>query len=62
MLFSLVGYLFGARNFYAIPWLSAIALQTATMLLALAVGLIVSVPEHQPMLLLCERSIAGTMA
>ncbi len=62
MMFSLLGYLFGARNFYAIPWLSAIALQTSTMLLALAVSLIVSVPEHQPMLLLCERSSAGTMA
>lgn len=62
MMFSLLGYLFGARNFYAIPWLSAIALPTATMLLALAVGLIVSVPEYHPTLLLCERSSAGTMA
>ena len=62
MLFSLMGYLFGARDFYAIPSLSAIALQTATMLLALAIGLIVSVPEHQPMLLLREHSTAGVMA
>lgn len=62
MMFSLLGYLFGAREFYAIPWLSAIALPTSTMLLALAVSLIVNVPEHQPMLLLCERSSAGTMA
>jgi signal transduction histidine kinase/CheY-like chemotaxis protein len=62
MTFSLLGYLFGARNFYAIPWLSAIAFPTSTMLLALAVSLIVSVPEHQPMLMLCERSSAGAMA
>ena len=62
MMFSLLGYLFGARNFYAIPWLSAIAFPTATMLLALAVSLVVSVPEQQPMLLLCERSSAGTMS
>jgi hypothetical protein len=62
MTFSLLGYLFGARNFYAIPWLSAIALPTSTMLLALAVSLVVSVPERQPILLLCERSSAGTMA
>ncbi len=61
-LFSLLGYLFGARQFYAIPWLSAIALQTATMLLALAIGLIVSVPQHHPMLLLSEPSSAGQMA
>lgn len=62
MMFSLLGYLFGARNFYAIPWLSAIAFPTATMLLALAVSLIISVPERHPMLLLCERSSAGAMA
>lgn len=62
MLFSLLGYLFGARNFFAIPGLSAIALPTATMLLALALSLVVNVPEHQPMLLLCERSGAGSMA
>jgi signal transduction histidine kinase/ActR/RegA family two-component response regulator len=62
MMFSLFGYLFGARNFYAIPGLSAIALPTSTMLMALAVSLLVSVPEHQPMLLLCERSSAGAMA
>lgn len=62
MTFSLFGYLFGARNFYAIPWFSAIALPSATMLLALAVSLVVSVPERQPMLLLCEQSSAGAMA
>lgn len=62
MMFSLLGYLFGARNFYAIPWLSAIALPSSTMLLALAVSVIISVPEHHPTLLLCERSSAGAMA
>ena len=62
MMFSLLGYLFGARNFYAIPWLSAIALPSATMLLALAASLIMSVPERHPALLLCERSSAGAMA
>lgn len=62
MMFSLLGYLFGARDFYAIPWLSAISLPTATMLLALAMSLIVCVPERHPMLLLCERSSAGSMA
>lgn len=62
MLFSLLGYMFDARNFYAIPWLSAIALPSAVMLMALALSLILSVPEQHPMLLLCERSSAGTMA
>ncbi len=62
MMFSLLGYLFGARNFYAIPGLSAIALPTATMLMALALSVIVSVPQYHPMRLLCERSSAGSMA
>lgn len=62
MAFSLLGYLFDAHSFYAIPWLSAIALPSAVMLMALALGVIVSVPEQHPMLLLCERSSAGTMA
>lgn len=62
MTFSLLGYVFGARNFYSIPWLSAIAFPTATMLLALAASLIMHVPECQPMLLLFERSSAGAMA
>lgn len=60
--FSLLGYLFDARNFYAIPGFSAISLPTATVLMALALALIMNVPQHQPMLLLCERSSAGTMA
>lgn len=59
---SLLGYLFDARNFYAIPWLSAIALPSSFMLMVLAVSLIVSVPQYQPMLLLSERSSAGSMA
>lgn len=62
MMFSLLGYLFGARKFYAIPWLSAIAFPTGTMLMALAASLVASVPEHQPMALLRERSSAGSMA
>lgn len=61
-LFSLIGYLAGVEKFYAIPWLTAIAFQTTTMLMALAVGLIVSVPERQPMRLLVSPSGAGALA
>jgi signal transduction histidine kinase len=61
MLFSLMGYLFGARQFYTVPWLSAIALQTSLMLMGLGVALIVSVPEHQPVLLLRERTGAAML-
>lgn len=62
MLFSLLGYLFGAEQFYSLPGLSAIALQTSTMLLALAVALILLVPDQQPVLLLREQSGAGAIA
>jgi signal transduction histidine kinase/CheY-like chemotaxis protein len=62
MTFSLFGHIFGAKQFYTIPWLTAIALQTTTMLLAVGLGLILSVPEHQPMRLLREKSGAGALA
>ena len=61
-LFSLVGYALGAEKFYALPSLSAIALQTATLLLALGIALVASVPERQPMQLLLSGSPAGTLA
>jgi signal transduction histidine kinase len=62
MIFSILGYVFGARQFYSIPWLTAIALPTASMLLAVGVALIASVPERDPLLLLRERSGAGALA
>jgi signal transduction histidine kinase len=60
--FSLLGYAFGAAQFYTIPWLTAIALPTATMLLAVGIALVLSVPEHDPVLLFSERSGAGALA
>ncbi len=62
MAFSLLGYLFGAKDFYTIPWLTAIALPTSTMIFALGLGLVLSVPDQQPMLLLQERSGSGALA
>ena len=62
MVFSLLGYLFGAAQFYSITWLTAIAFPTASMLLATGAALIVLVPERDPMLLLLERSGAGAGA
>jgi hypothetical protein len=43
---SLVGYLFGVQQFYALPSLTAIALQTATMIFAASAGLMFAVPER----------------
>ncbi len=42
---SLAGYLFGADQFFAIPRLTGIALQTATMIAAAAIGILAAIPE-----------------
>ncbi len=60
--FSLIGRLFDATPLYTVPWLTAIALQTACMLMALAAGLIIAVPEHHPLRLLLSDSGAGALA
>lgn len=62
MLFSIAGFIFDAKSFYALPWLTAISFQTSLMLLALAFGLIVSVPEREPMLTLRDRSRTAVWA
>lgn len=43
---SLVGYLFGVQQFYAIPRFTAIALQTGTAIFAASAGLMFAVPER----------------
>lgn len=59
---SLMGYLFGADPLYAVSHFTGIAMQTATMVLALASGVVASVPERQPMRALLENSAAGALA
>jgi hypothetical protein len=51
-MFSLIGHLFDAKPLYTLPWLTAIALQTALMLIALAAGLVMAVPDREPLRLL----------
>ncbi len=51
---SLVGYWFGAQDMYSAARVTAISLQTATMLAALAIGLIAACPDRHPM-----RTLAG---
>jgi signal transduction histidine kinase/ActR/RegA family two-component response regulator len=60
--FSLTGRLFGAEPLYTVPWLTAIALQTALMLLAIAAVLILAVPDEQPMRMLRSDTGAGALA
>lgn len=59
---SLVGYLFGASPLFTIPRLTAIALQTATMILGLGIGIIMTVSDRQPMKMLRADTTAGLLA
>ncbi|HEY0548423.1 MAG TPA: PAS domain S-box protein [Verrucomicrobiae bacterium] len=58
---SITGYIFGADAFFSLPRLTVIALQTATMLLALGIGLVMSVPEEQPIKMLRDSSAAAVL-
>jgi PAS domain S-box-containing protein len=61
-LLSLTGYLFGADMLFALPRLTAIAMQTATFLLAIGVGLLAVASDRSPVRILLEDSAAGTLA
>jgi PAS domain S-box-containing protein len=56
-----IGYAFGADRLYAVARWTGIALQTATILLALGVGLVVAIPERQPARTLWQDSGAGLL-
>jgi signal transduction histidine kinase/ActR/RegA family two-component response regulator len=58
---SVIGYLFGADPLYTIPTATVIAFQTATMILAMSLGVLVAVPERQPMRALFEHGAAGLL-
>ena len=58
---SLMGYLFNADPLYSIPKLTTIAWQTATMLLALGVAMVISIPERQPMRTLLRDDAAALL-
>ena len=59
---SLTGYLFGADPLFTLPRLTTIAMQTATFVLAVGVGLVASVPERDPMRTLEADTAAGLLA
>jgi PAS domain S-box-containing protein len=59
---SLIGYCFGASTLFSIPHLTAIALQTATMTLALGLGIVFALPQHEPARTLLADSASGTLA
>jgi PAS domain S-box-containing protein len=57
----LTGHLYGASQMYTLPGLTAIALPTASVVVALALGVLASLPEHEPVRTLRERSAAGVL-
>lgn len=59
---SLTGHWYGAENMYTIPRLTGIAAQTATMIVALGIGIIAANPDRQPMRALVDPSLAGQLA
>jgi PAS domain S-box-containing protein len=59
---SLLGYLFGAGTLYTLPRLTIIAMQTATCILAVGLGLVASEPARQPMALLLSNTTAGVLS
>lgn len=59
---SLVGYLYGAEAMYTIPRLTGIAVQSAIMLVALAIGLMATCTQHEPVKTLYEDSSVGLVA
>ena len=56
---SLTGFLYGAPQMYTVPGLTGIAMPTTLLLLALAVGLLASVPDREPMRTILEPGAAG---
>ena len=58
---SLIGHLFGADVLYSMPRLTAIALQTSTILVAAGIALVAAIPERQPMRGVVGDSGAGLL-
>ena len=59
---SLTGYWYGAQAIYAVARYTGIATQTASMIVALGIGLIAASPDRQPVRTLVEDSAAGALA
>lgn len=59
---SVIGYLYGAHQMYSIPRVTAIAMQTASVLLIVGVGVVASVPERKPMRSILQPGTAGMLA
>jgi signal transduction histidine kinase len=59
---ALIGYMFGASPLFSSARWTAIAFQTATILFALAIGIVDCVPDAKPMRTFSQDSAAGLLA
>ena len=59
--FSLVGFLFGADQLYALPRSTGISLQSATMVAALAIGMMALIKEHGLIAIMIRKDAGGIM-
>jgi PAS domain S-box-containing protein len=59
---SLSGHLYGAQQMFTLPRLTAIAFQTASVILMLGIGLMASMPDREPMRAILEPGAAGMLA
>ena len=56
------GYSYGADRLFALPYFTALALQTATIIAALSTGLMAAVHEHAPTRWLIDDGATGAVA
>ncbi|HZW08172.1 MAG TPA: hypothetical protein VFF65_13700, partial [Phycisphaerales bacterium] len=59
---SLLGHLYGADTMFAIPGLTGIAVQTASMLLALGVAVLCTLEDRSPVRVLVDPGTGGLLA
>lgn len=59
---SLIGYLYSADLLYSLPYVTVIALQTSSFIMAVSVGIIVGHRDREPMRTLLDPGGAGLLA
>lgn len=59
--FALIGHLYGAVALYSLPTSTAIALQAATFIFAVSIGLVIGSFEHEPVRLIMDKGPAGAL-
>jgi PAS domain S-box-containing protein len=59
---SLIGYFYGVDQLFSLPYLTVIALQTTTFIVAVSLGMTLAHPEFEPMRTMLDHGAAGLLA